>query len=182
MKITTPEERDAHHAYVVAESIKGTLIGGLTSIGVYTYMKRYHPTHFKAFSPTIKACLLIMPGLALCSFWAEEGSRKFDMQMHSELGGDLKLLQEYQSWKNKSLWDQTCLTVKENQVKILVGLYGGSFFVAQELARKKIGAHLQSAAKRNYMLGFTVLFLTILIAMTRPTQESTKTEEWKKYL
>ncbi|CAH2352044.1 respiratory supercomplex factor 2, mitochondrial [[Candida] railenensis] len=181
MKITTPEEREAHGAHVAAESIKGTLIGGLTSSAIYLYIRRYRPAQFRSFSTSVKACLLILPTIGLCSFWAEEGSREFDMKMHSELGSDLKLLQEYQDWKHKSIGEQVKLSLLDNKFKILFGLYGASFFAVQELSRGKIGPEAQALARRNYSLGFAAIFLSILIGLSRPEKEA-PSDEWKKYL
>lgn len=181
MKVTTPEERKAHSAFVVAEGTKGFLIGGLTALGIYGYVRRYHALTFKSFTPSVKAALLIMPTLSLCSFWAEEGSREFDMRMHSTEGGEEKLIAEYHDWKKKPLLEKIQYTASDNKYKLLFGLYGASFFAVQELSRGRTGMAAQNVARRNLAVGSTVVFLGLLTMMSKK-DEPQDNEEWKKFL
>ncbi|CAK7895701.1 respiratory supercomplex factor 2, mitochondrial [[Candida] anglica] len=179
MKEITAEESNAHWDYTIAEGVKGTLIGGSVSFGTFFFLKRYRPAYFKSFSSTIKSAMLIMPTITLCSFWAEEGSREFDLKLHSK--GE-NIMEEYRIWNEKSISEKIREITWANQYKIVLGAYGLSIFGAEEYATKKIGLEAQRIARRNALGGATFLAIAVLVALSRPNVDAEKNNEWKKFL
>lgn len=122
MKIINREEREAHATYLATEGAKGLFYGSIFSVGLFNFLKIRHPTKFKSFSSSIKTCILIMPAIGSCAFWADQGSVVFDRKMHS-YGGGAKILEDFRRWKAMSTSEKAVSIVKDNKYKILIGTW-----------------------------------------------------------
>lgn len=156
MKLITREEREAHATYLSIEGTKGFIYGGILSIGLFNFLKIRHPAKFKSFNTTIKTCILLLPAVSSCGFWADRGSVVFDRRMHSYGGGE-KVMEEYRKWKKMSTIEKTATIVSQNKYKVLIGswlvsLYGIWTYVE---TNKAMNAARKVSTMRNLGLAST---------------------------
>mmetsp|Transcript_1121 Transcript_1121/g.1125 ORF Transcript_1121/g.1125 Transcript_1121/m.1125 type:complete len:187 (+) Transcript_1121:15-575(+) len=147
MKIINREEREAHATYLATEGAKGLFYGSILSVGLFNFLKIRHPAKFKSFSTSIKTCILIMPTIGSCAFWADQGSVVFDRRMHS-YGGGAKILEDFRNWKAMSTPEKVVTVVKGNKYKILIGTWLGSLYgIWAYVESNKIMSATQKATK-----------------------------------
>lgn len=127
MKIINREEREAHAKYLATEGTKGLFYGSILSVCLFNFLKVRHPAKFKSFSTSIKTCILILPTIGCCAFWADQGSVVFDRKMHS-YGGGARILEDLRRWKAMSTYEKTVTVVKDNKYKLLIGTWLGSIY------------------------------------------------------
>ena len=179
MRILSEEEKKAHNYTVVAESLKGLLMGAFIGVGTFFYVKRFRPVQFKNFNSSVKAAMMIMPTITFCSFYGEEGSRHFDTAIHST---PEDVMRDYNKWRELPLLLKIEQTVSNNVYKVITGVYFCGIFAAKELASRKIGQEARKVASRNYVGGVTVAAIALLIAVSRKDVRLHESDEWKKFL
>ncbi|CCE88914.1 Piso0_001704 [Millerozyma farinosa CBS 7064] len=118
MKLITSEERQAHIKALTSDGLRGMVYGALFSAGLFGYMKLRHPAKFSSFNASIKTCLVIMPTITVCAFWADQGSVDFDKKMHV-LGGKERIIEENRDWESKSILEKTKWALHDNRYSIL---------------------------------------------------------------
>lgn len=163
MKIINREEREAHAKYLATEGAKGIFYGSILSVGLFNFIKVRYPAKFKLFSTSIKTCILILPTIGCCAFWADRGSVVFDRRMHS-YGGGPKILEELRKWKAMSTYEKTVTVVKDNKYKILIGTWLGSIYGtwAYVESNKLMDATKKAATIKKVNGGSTGVFVLAL--------------------
>lgn len=115
MKILDKEEREAHKLHLVDEGFRGFVYGSIISSASYLYLKYRHPLKFRSFNASIKTCIVTMPTIALCAFWADQGTVQFNNAMY-KYGRREEIMNRYRQWQAKSAWEKCCTFVKGNLV------------------------------------------------------------------
>lgn len=189
MKIIDKEEREAHSHHVLTEGLKGLFYGGVVSVGLYAYLKLRHPARFARFNTSIKACIIVMPSISLCAFWADEGSVEFDRQMYSSGYANKKMLEEYQQWKNMPFSDKLVSSLATHQYKIILAswiasMYGSWVYVNKD---KVMTGPQKIVQARMYAQAITIVLLLSTIVLSMKEAELNKKKaapipEWKKVL
>lgn len=189
MKIIDKEERDAHRAHVLTEGLKGMFYGGVLSVGLFTYLKFRHPARFARFNTSIKACIIIMPTISLCAFYADEGSVDFDRQMYSSGYANKKLLEEYSNWQKLPIQDKVISSLGTHKYKIIIAswiasMYGSWVFVNKDKVMTSTQKMVQA---RMYAQAITIVLLLSTIVLAMKEEELNKKKpapvpEWRKVL
>lgn len=163
MKIINREEREAHAKYLATEGTKGIFYGSILSVGLFNFLKVRHPAKFKSFSTSIKTCILILPTIGCCAFWADQGSVVFDRRMHS-YGGGHRILEDLRKWKAMSTYEKAVTVVKDNKYKILIGTWLGSIYGtwAYVESNKLMDATKKAATIKKVNVGSTGVFVLAL--------------------
>lgn len=189
MKILEDEERNAHWNTVLIEGAKGTVVGlGLSALLVGAVKRRY-PLQYSQFNTSIKAAMWAMPTISVGAFYADEGSVKFDEQMH-RLDYLKKLEDEkLQRWQNLSVSDKAFTMVNDNKYKIIIGAWAASLWGLWTIVnRDKYMTTAQKAVQaRVYAQAISVALLvgTLLLSMHEKKlkeQQPAPVPEWKRYL
>lgn len=123
MKLLNREEREAHATHIASEGLKGLFVGGLVSLGAFGYLKVRHPVKFKQFNTSIKACILIMPTVSCCAFYADQGSVRFDKMMRSSPQNEKLLMDRFRDWKRKSTFEKMVSAANANKLKVTTGVW-----------------------------------------------------------
>lgn len=166
MKILNREEREAHATHIASEGLKGLFVGGLLSLGAFGYLKLKHPVRFKQFNTSIKACILIMPTVSCCAFYADQGSVQFDKLMRSSPKNEQILMNRFRDWKSKSTPEKIVSSARGNKIKVTVGAWlasvGGYYAYLKQDNRL---AEAQRMAKlKTFTLAVSVVLLTTALA------------------
>lgn len=131
MKILNREEREAHATHVAFEGLTGLLVGGLLSVGAFSYLKLRHPVKFKQFNTSIKACVLIMPTVSCCAFYADQGSVQFDKAMRSSPKNEELIMNRFREWKKMSTLGKIGEYARQHKITVAMGTWlasNGGFY------------------------------------------------------
>lgn len=160
MKIINREEREAHAKYIATEGAKGIFYGSILSVGLFNFLKVRHPAKFKSFSTSIKTCILILPTIGCCAFWADQGSVVFDRKMHS-YGGGARILEDLRKWKAMSTYETAVTVVKDNKYNLLIGTWLGSIYGTWTCveSNKLMDATKKVATIKKVSFGITGVFV-----------------------
>lgn len=189
MKILDDKERNDHWNAVLKEGAKGTAIGLVASYGFMSFVRKRYPVGFQQMNTSIKAAMWTIPTVAFGAFFADEGSVKFDEQLHRSEYLSRQEQIKLEKWDKLTTADKCFTKVNDNKYKIIVGAWGASLWGSWKLVnRDKYMTVAQKAVQaRVYAQAITVVLLLGTILLSMHEQELKKKEpaevpEWKKYL
>lgn len=189
MKILDDEEKNAHWNAVLYEGAKGTLVGLGLSAALVAMVKRRFPVQYGGFNASIKTAMWAMPTISAGAFFADEGSVKFDEQMHRSEYLETIENEKLVKWNKLSTSDKVFHEVNDNKYKIIIGAWGASLWGSWHIVNKdKYMTVAQKAVQaRVYAQAVTVLLLlgTVLLSMHEAElakREPAAVPEWKRYL
>lgn len=126
MKLLNREEREAHATHVAFEGLNGLLVGSFISLGAFAYLKMKHPVKFKQFNTSIKACILIMPTVSCCAFYADQGSVQFDKAMRSSPKNEEMIMNRFREWKRKSTFGKIAEYARGHKLTVAMGTWAAT--------------------------------------------------------
>lgn len=189
MKILDEKERDEHFNTVLKEGAKGCLIGaGVAAALVYSVKRRY-PAAYANYNASIKAAMWAMPTISLGAFFADDGSWKFDEQMHRSEYIEKVEKEKQERWEKLSTADKIFTSVNDNKYYYVAGgwvfsIWGSWHYINKD---KYLSVTQKAVQARVYAQAVTVLLLlgTLLMLMHDQTLKKdmpAPVPEWKKYL
>lgn len=189
MKILDDEERNAHWNAVLRQGAIGTVVGLGVSAGIVTFMKRKQPLRYQSFNASLKTAMWVMPTITIGAFFADEGSVKFDEEMHRSDYLNQQEAEKLKEWNKMSLSDQIFTRVNDNKYKIIISawalsLWGSWHFVNKD---KYLSTTQKAVQARVYAQAITVALLLGTVLLSMHVQELKKKQpppvpEWKKFL
>lgn len=189
MKILDDEERNAHWNEVLYQGLKGTVVGvGLSALLVAGVRSKY-PASYRGFSASVKAGMWAMPTITMAAFYADDGSAKFDEQMHRGRYLQEEEQERREKWNKLLVGEKTFTVVNDNKYRIILAAWAGSLWGSWTLVnRDRYMTTAQKAVQaRVYAQAITVVLLlgTLLLNMhERKLHENdpAPVPEWKKVL
>lgn len=189
MKILNDEERNAHWNAVLRQGAIGTAVGLGVSAGLVTWVKRKQPLRWRSFNTSVKTAMWVMPTVTIGAFFADEGSVKFDEQMHRLDYLNQQETEKLEQWNKLSTADKIFTRVNENKYKLIISAWALSLWGSWHIVNKdKYMSTTQKAVQaRVYAQAITVALLLGTVLLSMHEQELKKKQpppvpEWKKFL
>lgn len=189
MKILGDEEKNAHWNAVLRQGLVGTAVGLGVSAGIVTWLKRRHLVRWQSFNASLKTATWVMPTVTIGAFFADEGSVKFDEQMHRLDYLNQQENEKLEQWNKLSTSDKIFTKVNDNKYKIIISAWALSLWGSWHFVNKdKYMTTTQKAVQaRVYAQAITVVLLLGTVLLSMHEQELKKKQpppvpEWKKFL
>jgi len=178
MKFPSKEELGEYTHAIAIGGLKGAAVGGVVSLGIFGYARRYIPNvqRYGAFARTF---FLMAPPVLIGITAMEGASRKFEANKYGYITEETKNAQATQGLSTK---DKVVYYASANKYKFIMagwaGSLAGSFWL---INRDKLMSKSQKIVQaRMYAQGLTVLILLATMALSATSPDEQKKLENKK--